>query len=171
MARNIEIKARLADPQGVHRRAAQLATAGPLVLEQDDSFFESREGRLKLRCAPEGAELIAYRRADESGPKLSEYWRSPVPEPDSMRELLAQSLGLTGRVQKRRVLFMAGRTRIHLDEVLGLGHFMELEVVLAEGEASEAGEAEADALMQALRIPPEARVRTAYVDLLKQASN
>jgi predicted adenylyl cyclase CyaB len=171
MARNIEIKARLADPQGVRERAERLATSGPVLLDQDDSFFESPKGRLKLRCMPEGAELIAYRRADDRGPKLSEYWRSPVAEPESMRELLAQALGLAGRVRKRRVLFLAGRTRIHLDEVQGLGHFMELEVVLADGEALSSGEAEAQALLLALQIPDAALVRTAYLDLLKSTGH
>ena len=33
-----------------------------------------------------------------------------------------------------RTLLMAGRTRIHLDVVAGLGHFLELEVVLRDGE-------------------------------------
>lgn len=168
LARNIEIKARLSDRDGVLQRAAALATQGPFALSQDDSFFHCPQGRLKLRDMPEGAELIAYRRADEQGPKLSEYWRSPVPEPASMREALAQVLGLLGRVRKQRVLYLAGRTRIHIDRVEGLGDFLELEVVLDDGEPLSAGEAEAEHLMAQLQVPASARLSTAYLDLLRQ---
>jgi predicted adenylyl cyclase CyaB len=168
MARNIEIKAALADYDAVAARAAALATSGPFQLTQDDSFFAIPTGRLKLRDMPDGAELIGYRRPDVSGPKLSEYWRSPVADAASMRELLTHSLGLIGRVRKQRCLYLAGRTRIHLDRVEGLGDFMELEVVLREGEALAAGEAEAQALMQQLQVPDAACVATAYVDLLAQ---
>ncbi len=61
---------------------------------------------------------------------------------------------------------MAGRTRIHLDAVDGLGEFVELEVVLADGETAEAGREEARRLMGALEIAPESLVSGAYVDLL-----
>jgi predicted adenylyl cyclase CyaB len=166
VARNIEIKARLRDREGVLQRAAALATQGPFQLSQDDSFFHSPNGRLKLRVMPEGAELIGYRRADAQGPKLSEYWRSPVPEPNSMREALGQTLGLQGRVCKQRVLYLAGRTRIHIDRVEGLGDFLELEVVLRDGESLAEGEAEAARLMQQLQVPDSARLARAYLDLL-----
>lgn len=166
MARNIEIKARLADRAGVVARAEALATEPPAWLEQDDTFFAAPHGRLKLRCMPEGAELIAYRRPDAAGPKLSQYWRVAVPEPDAMRELLTQAMGSLGRVRKRRLLVMAGRTRIHIDQVEGLGDYLELEVVLRDDEPLNTGEAQAQELLQRLQVPLEDLVSTAYLDLL-----
>ena len=79
------------------------------------------------------AELIYYERSDKAGPKTSKYTRTKISDVTSMRELLGQVLGTRGAVAKRREVFLAGRTRIHLDEVDGLGTFMELEVVLARG--------------------------------------
>jgi adenylate cyclase class IV len=61
---------------------------------------------------------------------------------------------------------MVGRTRIHLDAVEGLGDFMELEVVLRDGEPDAAGSAEAEALMQALGLAEAPRLAGAYLDLL-----
>ena len=61
-------------------------------------------------------------------------------------------------------MFLIGRTRIHLDRVEGLGDFLELEVVLGEGESSQAGVREAHALMARLGIEQQQLVAGAYVD-------
>jgi adenylate cyclase class IV len=69
MPNNVEIKARASDLQELERRAAELADSGPTILEQEDVFFESPEGRLKLRIFPDGGgELIYYDRPDRRGP-------------------------------------------------------------------------------------------------------
>ena len=87
-------------------------------------------------------------------------------EPDDLRRVLEQALGAAGRVRKERTLYLIGRTRVHLDRVEGLGDFVELEVVLAEGEAEASGLAEARRLMAALGIDETALIAGAYVDLL-----
>ncbi len=175
MPRNIEIKARVADPAALARAAAALATSGPELLHQDDTFFRCAHGRLKLRVFGPGdggavpAELIFDRRADQGGPKESSYVISRTDEPGTLREALAGACGLLGRVRKRRTLWLAGRTRIHLDEVEGLGHFVELEVVLAEDEPATQGEAEARDLMRRLGIAEATLVEGAYLDLLRRS--
>lgn len=45
-----------------------------------------------------------------------------------IQAVLSDALGVKGEVRKERRLFMIGQTRVHLDQVEGLGHFMELEV-------------------------------------------
>ncbi|HYP30314.1 MAG TPA: class IV adenylate cyclase [Burkholderiaceae bacterium] len=168
MARNIEIKARVADMDALRARAAALADSGPVEIPQDDTFFCCSSGRLKLRVYADGrGELIAYSRADDGGPKVSDYLLSPTASPDSLREALARSNGVEGRVVKHRTLFLVGRTRVHLDRVQGLGDFMELEVVLAEGDSVEGGVIEAHELMARLGIPRDALVEGAYHDLLR----
>lgn len=172
MARNVEIKARIESIAAIAERAAALGHAGPTLIEQDDTFFRCTEGRgarLKLRAFRDGSgELIFYRRADSEGPKESFYVRSPTTAPDSLREALSLAHGVIGRVRKRRTLFLAGRTRIHLDDVEGLGPHLELEVVLAEGESAEQGTAIAQALMAQLGVDRSQCVSGAYLDLLQQ---
>ena len=73
--------------------------------------------------------------------------------------------GLLMMVGKRRRLLLAGRTRLHLDEVEGLGDFLELEVVMREGEPDASGVAVAEALMQALGLSQAPRLAGAYLDL------
>lgn len=171
MARNIEIKARIGDLAMVEARARTIATEGPVDLVQDDTFFACAEGRLKLRQFPDGrGELIHYSRADERGPKASDYLISPIAAPEVLRETLSRALGIVGRVRKRRRLYLADRTRIHLDEVEGLGAFVELEVVLRDGESVEAGEAVARHIMGAFGISESQLIRGAYVDMQSKSA-
>lgn len=167
MPRNIEIKARITSVEAFATKVAAIADQGPIEIIQDDTFFSCDNGRLKLRAfSEEEGELIFYRRADQQGPKESFYLRSPTSAPETLRESLALAYGQTGRVQKHRTLFLVGRTRVHLDRVAGLGHFLELEVMLEEHEPSEAGVREAHELMARLGVEPSQLVEDAYVDLL-----
>ena len=76
-------------------------------------------------------------------------------------------LPVRGTVVKEREVFLVGRARVHLDRVERLGSFVELEVVLADGESSAAAEAEARRLLEALGVPVSALVAPAYADLLE----
>ena len=171
MPRNIEIKARIDSVAELLPRAQALAAGqAPVEILQDDTFFRCPNGRLKLRAfSADSGELIFYRRADQQGPKESFYVLTPTTQPDSLRETLRLACGDAGRVRKRRQLLLIGRTRVHLDEVEGLGDFMELEVVLEDDEPAEAGEREAHALMAQLGVEPGALIDGAYVDLLSAA--
>jgi predicted adenylyl cyclase CyaB len=168
VARNIEIKARLDSLEAMAERVAALADQGPIEIRQDDTFFACGGGRLKLRAfSPTEGQLIFYRRPDQPGPRESRFVISPTAAPDSLRQALTLAYGQSGRVRKHRTLYLVGRTRVHLDRVEGLGSFLELEVVLAEGECPEAGVAEARRLMAALGIADSQLVEKAYVDLLE----
>jgi predicted adenylyl cyclase CyaB len=169
MPRNIEIKARVAQPSRLLDDVLEIADRGPTVFAQDDTFFACPSGRLKLRMfsATEG-QLIFYRRDDLAGPKLSEYVIASTGEPDAMRGVLTLAYGVVGRVRKTRTLCFVGTTRIHLDDVEGLGHFVELEVVLTPEQPVEQGQAIADELMRKLSIAPSTLVRKAYVDLIEE---
>ena len=166
-SRNVEIKARIASVEAMAPRVAALADQGPVEITQDDTFFVCERGRIKLRAlsATEG-QLIFYRRANQAGPKESRFVISPTASPDSLRDALTSAYGSAGRVRKHRTLYLVGRTRVHLDRVESLGHFLELEVVLAEGESPDAGVKEARALMTALGLADDQLIDGAYVDLL-----
>jgi predicted adenylyl cyclase CyaB len=167
-SRNVEIKARISSVEALVPRVAALADQGPVEIEQDDTFFVCERGRIKLRAlsATEG-QLIFYRRANQAGPKESRFVISPTASPDSLRDALTLAYGSAGRVRKHRTLYLVGRTRVHLDRVESLGHFLELEVVLAEGESPDAGVKEARALMTALGLADDQLIDGAYVDLLR----
>jgi adenylate cyclase class IV len=104
----------------------------------------------------------------QAGPKESFYLITATTEPHRLRAVLAAAHGIVGRVTKHRTLVLAGRTRIHLDRVKGLGEFLELEVVLAEHESPADGVAEAHALMAHLGVSPDRLIEDAYLDMLKR---
>jgi predicted adenylyl cyclase CyaB len=171
MARNVEIKARVRNRATLFARAQKIADSPPVEMVQDDTFFVCSNGRLKLRAFSESeGELIFYRRHDSAAPKESQYIVTPTSCPSKLRETLASALGECGRVHKKRTLFRVGSTRIHIDEVEGLGDFMELEVVLSESQAVDEGIATARRVMQQLGINEDDLIDRAYVDLLKTSS-
>lgn len=83
-----------------------------------------------------------------------------------MRNLLSASLGVAGQVHKRRLVFKVGRTRIHVDDVAGLGAYQEIEVVLDESESSDSVIVTATSLTARLGSEADQLVADAYVDLL-----
>src|SRR5512137_2664738 len=114
MPRNVEIKARVRDADAVRARAEALSDRPAVVLDKEDTFFRAPEGRLKLRIFPDGkGELIAYRRPDAEGPKTSEYFVFRTEHPRQLSDVLSNALGVRGVVRKRRLLYLAGPTRIH----------------------------------------------------------
>ena len=168
MPTNIEIKARVSDPDAVRRAAAALGEAQPPV-RQHDTFFAAAQGRLKLRrLSPTDGKLIYYERPDAPGPAVSHYNLHRTRDPDGLGAVLSAALGTTGTVRKRRRLVLAGQTRIHLDDVEGLGHFVELEVVLHPGQSPADGTRVAEALMIQLGIKQTDLIDKAYVDLLNE---
>ena len=171
MPRNVEIKARVLNPVSLRRTVAELSGGPTAQLVQEDTFFVCPRGRLKLRLAADGAgELIAYQRHDQPGPRVSRFCKAPIGDPDALRAVLGEALGTAGVVRKRRALHLVGQTRIHLDEVEGLGHFVELEVMLRDDQSAADGEAIARDLMAKLQITDEDLIDAAYVDLLGRIS-
>ena len=169
MPANVEIKARVDSVEALLPLARALSDdVHPQLIHQDDTFFDAPHGRLKLRVFGDGSgELIHYHRPDVDGPKVSDYLLAPVAEPETLRAVLSRAFGLLGRVRKERILVLVGATRVHLDRVEGLGDFLELEVVLAEGQTEADGVAVAHALMAGLQVTPAQLVSGAYLDLLR----
>lgn len=167
MPANVEIKARVRDVAGLERRLALLVEGPPEVIRQEDTFFDVPRGRLKLRVlAPGRGELIEYQRPDSAGPALSTYTIVPTDDPEALRARIAADLGVRGVVRKVRRLYHVDQTRVHLDEVEGLGSFIELEVVLADGQSEEDGAKIAGDLARQLGISRADLVEGAYIDLL-----
>jgi predicted adenylyl cyclase CyaB len=171
MPTNIEIKARVNDFDELRQRAEAVSDTPVQVIPQEDTFFHCPKGRLKLRLLkPDYAQLVYYDRPDQDGPKLSNYHIYETRDPAGLKTALGQALGVRGVVRKTRFLYLAGQTRIHLDVVEGLGHFMELEVVLRDDQNAAEGQSIAEGLMTRLGIRKEDLLEGAYMDLLEKGA-
>jgi predicted adenylyl cyclase CyaB len=168
---NIEIKARVRDFERIRSRAENLSNVPVEIIPQEDIFFNVENGRLKLRIlAPDQSQLIYYTRPDQEGPKRSDYHISRSPDPQNLKRVLELAYGIRGVVRKTRYLYLVGQTRIHLDDVESLGKFMELEVVLEEGQSDADGQKIAEDLMSALGVESTDLIDGAYMDLLEKPS-
>lgn len=170
MPANIEIKARVRDFAYIRSRAEKLSDTPVEVIPQVDTFFNVSQGRLKLRIlAPNRGQLIYYTRPDQEGPKRSDYHIAITSDPDNLARVLELAYGIRGVVKKTRYLYLVGQTRVHLDDVEGLGQFMELEVVLREEQGDAEGQGIAEGLMASLGVERGDLIDGAYMDLLEKA--
>ena len=136
------------------------------IIPQEDTFFVTSQGRLKLRVLPgEKGQLIFYTRPDQEGPKRSDYHISHTSDPANLKRVLELAYGIRGVVRKTRYLYLVGQTRVHLDDVEGLGQFMELEVVMREGQSDADGQTIAEGLLESLGVARNDLLEGAYMDL------
>jgi len=171
MPSNIEIKARVRDFAEIKFRAEKLSDTPVEVIHQEDVFFKVPQGRLKLRIfGIDQAQLIYYTRPDQDGPKRSDYHIALISDPENLKRVLELAYGIRGIVKKLRYLYLVGQTRVHLDDVEGLGQFMELEVVMQEGQSDAEGEEIANRLMVSLGVERNNLLEGAYMDLLEEPS-
>lgn len=168
MARNIEIKARLKDINAARAAAIRLGGRNAEDIEQLDVFFLCPGARLKLRrLGPNSGELIRYQRADVPEARRSSYSIARTQDPEVLRDILANTLSTVGVVRKTRQLFFVGQTRVHIDNVEGLGEFLELEVVLQPDQTDSDGREIIRGLLSEFAISPADLVSKAYVDLIR----
>lgn len=165
LRRNLELKARLADPSQGERSAVSLGARSGGLLVQVDTYFNAPSGRLKLReIDGVEAQLISYDRPEDEAQRWSRFRVVAVGDPAATRVLLAEALGLRGTVRKRRHLYLWNDCRIHLDQVERLGSFIEFEV-LSQGD-DDADRSRMEILRQHFGLQDSDAIRASYSDLL-----
>ncbi len=178
MRRNIEVKARCSDLARAAAACARLGARRVWTRRQVDTYFAVPEGRLKLRVeAPSttlgagagGAALVRYQREDVAGARESLYEVSPVTDAAATLGALAAQHGVRCRVEKTRTLYLIENVRIHLDDVAGLGTFVEFEAAVDGGCSEAASKALLRRLAEALGVEDGDLVGGSYADLLGKA--
>uniref|UniRef100_A0A182MDM1 CYTH domain-containing protein n=1 Tax=Anopheles culicifacies TaxID=139723 RepID=A0A182MDM1_9DIPT len=168
--RNVELKAKIHGEDAFAHRVAiakKLTGTDGTVITQNDVFFNASKGRLKLRyLTHKKSELISYDRPDVTGPKLSLYSKMDIDEPECLEQILSETIGVRGKLDKKRLLFLHDQTRIHLDAVASLGHFLEFEVVLRPEQTIEEGQAVVAEMKRLFEISDEDLMTGAYIDQL-----
>jgi adenylate cyclase class IV len=196
---NVELKARLADFAPAAACLGRLEAAFQAIERQADTYFGVNCGRLKLReraagiaeprapgkpdpnadiaaqldsavWGPADAQLIWYDRPNLADLRASRYWLVPVSEPERLKHILSAACGVRVVVQKRRVIYLWHNVRIHLDQVSGLGAFLEFEAIVGGDTDLAHAHAKAVHLREQFGIDPTAVESRSYSDLLLESA-
>ena len=131
---NVEIKARCNDATFIRDYLQQHHADYRGTDQQTDTYFNVRNGRLKLREGNIENNLIFYKRENHAGPKDSHFHLMKVTDLSMLKEMLTQSIGIRIIVKKQREIYYINNVKFHIDEVPELGSFVEIEAgnVLAD---------------------------------------
>ncbi|HVT86147.1 MAG TPA: class IV adenylate cyclase [Chitinophagaceae bacterium] len=164
---NVEIKARCNKATFIRDYLRQHHAEFKGTDQQTDTYFSVANGRLKLREGTIENNLIFYKRNNQAGPKDSHFHLMKVTDPTVLKEMLAQSIGIKTIVQKKREIYYIGNVKFHIDEVPGLGSFVEIEAgnVLADL-SREQLQQQCDHYLMEFGIQPEDLIAESYSDML-----
>lgn len=169
MRSNVELKARYPDHENARRILGNLGAGSGGVEKQVDTYFRVPEGRLKLReIEGSDSELIYYRRIESGSRRDCIYEISRHPDPSALKEVLGSALGVDVTVAKTREVYWFNGVKINLDDVEGLGRFIEFEAP-ADGEGLEAADGRVKELTSAFGIEKEHMIASSYSDMVRKS--
>jgi adenylate cyclase, class 2 len=124
---NIEVKVKFDRLEAVEKTL--LANAARCVGTdfQTDKYYKIPNGRLKIRRGNIENQLIFYRRNESAELKQSEIVLLPID--DKLEFVLDNILETIVVVKKARKIFFINNAKFHLDDVEGLGRFVEIEII------------------------------------------
>jgi predicted adenylyl cyclase CyaB len=170
--RNIEIKARCSDASFIRQFLIEHMAEFKGTDEQTDTYFNTGNGRLKLRQGNIENSLIFYNRENIAGPKMSQVNLFQVShDSDLLKQILINANGIKVVVKKKREIWFIDNVKFHIDEVEGLGSFVEIEAIDKDGSLGlEKIKEQCDHYLQQLNIKEEQLLTHSYSDLLMNAS-
>ena len=193
MGRNIELKARVRnDFTAAHAAIQYLPAAYQGELWQRDVYFycadksagkkdngrkdneQEQPDRVKLRGESLDGQnwdwrFIWYSRPNSRKSKASDYRLAPigVPDPVALTEALDAAWGKYAEVDKHRVLYLYQNIRIHLDEVVNLGRFIEFEAMIQLEDEQQLAHDTLKRLMNLFKIEDGDLVEISYGDMMR----
>lgn len=164
---NVEIKAQSAYAKEIHDLLVAQQAEFIGTDYQTDTYYQVPNGRLKLRQGNIENSLIHYFRNDQAGPKRSDVSLYKTGAAQELHELLGSALQVLTVVAKRRAIYFLENVKFHIDEVDGLGDFVEIEAIDRDGSLGEAKLREqCEYYLKLFRIKPEELIEVSYSDLM-----
>lgn len=163
----LELKARYED---LGKARALLAGAESLGrFRQTDTYFSLGEKRLKLRRVQgqKEGQLVYYERPDEGGVRESRVILAPLPDAAAVLDILKRILPVQAEVRKAREIYRFRGVQVHLDDVEGLGKFIEFEKAVEDTSERGAERKLLESLREYFQIPEEDVMASSYSDLLE----
>lgn len=167
--RNLEIKYRLNNPISFKKHLKKHREVEyQFIHYQKDIYFDVPHGRLKIRVEEEQRpELIRYRRADQPEARLSQFSIEKLDNVSATLRELQTRFGIDGQVEKWRELYLFRNVRIHVDNVVRLGWFVEFESQISRKfpeKLAQSNLEEIEEYLQTYLVYPQSM---SYIDLIK----
>ena len=164
---NVEIKAKCNAPSLIRDYLLTHDADFKGVDEQTDTYFNVYNGRLKLREGNIENNLIWYERTNQAGPKNSYFNLVKVEDAKGLKEALAKANGIKVIVRKRREIYYIKNVKFHIDEVPGLGSFIEIEAgnILADLSQEKLND-QCNFYLNEFRIEEKDMIALSYSDML-----
>jgi adenylate cyclase, class 2 len=164
---NVEIKAKCDNPDLIRNYLISNGAEYRGKDEQTDTYFNVMNGRLKLREGNIENNLIYYERTNQAGPKNSHFHLVKVVDANSLKEILTRSIGVKVIVRKKREIYYINNIKFHIDEVPGLGSFIEIEAGNITADVPEEKLREqCEFYLKEFKIRPENLIDLSYCDML-----
>ena len=164
---NVEIKAKCPDASLIRNYLLLKEASFTGIDEQTDTYFNVTHGRLKLREGTIENNLIYYERSNQAGPKNSHFSLVAIEDANGLKEALKKSIGIKVVVRKRREIYYINNVKFHIDEVPGLGSFVEIEAGnIRVSYSQEQLKEQCDFYLKEFGIKPDDLVEVSYSDIL-----
>jgi adenylate cyclase class 2 len=177
MKSEIEVKARIEDKDGLVKRLAALGCALSKPISQDDTVFTKKVGKLdeflsneeflRIRIQDDGKVILTAKKPADKNNKSKENlvkreYEVEVSSADDARGIL-EFLGFKEAVSVKKIRQTAhyGKYEICVDEIVGLGSFIELEE-MGDSKQAAANQRDMFAFLMSLGVSPEAQVNKGY---------
>lgn len=162
-----EIKARCPNPDHIRSILENAKAEFKGIDHQIDTYFVTEKGRLKLRQGNIENTLIHYVRPNQAGPKNSKVTLYKPGDAEALKSVLQQAYDVKVVVDKKRGIYFIDNVKFHIDEVEGLGSFVEIEAISESETADEAALLQqCNYYMTLFGISNEELVDSSYSDLL-----
>jgi adenylate cyclase, class 2 len=169
---NVEIKARCNSPETLRDYLLKNNADFRGTDFQTDTYFNVKNGRLKLREGNIENNLIYYERNNQAGPKSSSFILTKIHDADKLKESLASADGIKVVVKKKREIYYIKNVKFHIDEVDGLGVFLEIEAGNIGADLSKDElQKQCEFYMKQFEIDEKDLIEVSYSDILMEKLN
>ena len=125
---NIELKARCDNPEKIRKFLIENNAEYRGQDHQIDTYYNSKNGRLKIRRGNIEDSLVFYQRDDTPEQKESQIILEANPSKD-LEKILSLSNEILVIVDKKREIYFIRNVKFHIDQVENLGSFIEIEAI------------------------------------------
>ncbi len=163
----IEIKARCKDQDKVRDILKGEGADFKGLDMQTDTYFRVPHGRLKLREGNIENNLIHYERQDQEGPKQSNVLLYKSAPDSNLKGILMKALGVLVVVEKKREIYFINNIKFHIDTLVQLGTFIEIEAIDENGSIGKENlQAQCEHYLDLFDIRKDDLIAGSYSDLL-----